>query len=69
VHYRRTIIGSREKCNELVPSGYPVTIDKELKFKDHNIIEGSFMSPFNHFCADLIPDEVKTAKLRPLLAF
>ncbi len=62
MHYRRTIVGSRDKCNDLVPSGYPVTIDKELKFKDHSIIEGSFLSPFNQFCDDLIPTEVKTAK-------
>lgn len=67
VHYRRTVIGNRESCNQIVPKGYPITIDKELKFKNHNIIEGSFTSPFDRFCPDLMPKEVKTSKFQLIL--
>lgn len=67
VHYRRTVIGNREKCNELVPKDYPIKIEKELKFKDYNIIEGNLLSPFNEFCPDLMPDAIKTAKFQLIL--
>lgn len=67
IHYRRSVIGNRDKCNEVVGTNYPITIEKEMKFKDHNIIEGSLITPFYQFCADLIPEEVKTAKFQLVL--
>jgi hypothetical protein len=45
-----------------VPEDYDVTIEKEYKFKDHSIIEASFITPFAHHMPEAMPDEVKRCK-------
>lgn len=67
VEYRRKCVSKRDECLQLVSDDYPVEIEKEYKFKDHTIYDGSFLSPFAHKLADFIPKEVQRAKFQIII--
>jgi hypothetical protein len=67
VEYRRQWVGKRENCLKLIPKEYPVQLDKELDFKTHHIVEGSFLTPFVHHIPELFPEETKRAKFQFLI--
>ncbi|KAK7496534.1 hypothetical protein BaRGS_00012186 [Batillaria attramentaria] len=59
----RKIISNRELCRHLVPSDYPVHIEKEYPDGDCRILEGHLISPLTHHLPGIVPKEVEKARL------
>ncbi|XP_074649634.1 protein ABHD18-like isoform X2 [Tubulanus polymorphus] len=57
----------RDKCRHLVPSDYPIHIDKEDVQGGCRILEGHFESPFNRVLPGIMPKEVQTAWFQMVL--
>ncbi|CAH0562177.1 unnamed protein product [Brassicogethes aeneus] len=63
----RKIISNREKCYQLVPKYFPITILNEQKRSDCRIIEGKFRSPFALHLPNLVSLEVQDAYFQMVL--
>uniref|UniRef100_A0A1B6DJY7 Protein ABHD18 n=2 Tax=Clastoptera arizonana TaxID=38151 RepID=A0A1B6DJY7_9HEMI len=63
----RKVVSNRDKCFDLIPKNYPVTIDKEEEGSDFRIIEGHFFSPLVHYLPDLVPPESHNAYFQMIL--
>lgn len=63
----RKVIRCRETCFPLVPSNYPIHIDKEDVQTDCRILEGHFMSPFPQYLPGVVPKESETAYFQMVL--
>ncbi|XP_064637354.1 protein ABHD18-like [Lineus longissimus] len=62
----QSIMTNRDKCKHVVPSDYPIHIDKEELSGDCRLIEGHFLSPFEKMLPGIMPKEVKTARFQML---
>uniref|UniRef100_A0A1Y1KBS9 Uncharacterized protein n=1 Tax=Photinus pyralis TaxID=7054 RepID=A0A1Y1KBS9_PHOPY len=60
----RKEISNRNKCVDLIPKDYPVTILNEQSFEDYQLIEGTFHSPLAHFLPDVVIPEVRPARFQ-----
>ncbi|KAF5906439.1 protein ABHD18 isoform X1, partial [Clarias magur] len=58
----RKLIGDREKCKNLVPRDYPVSIDKVEDHSDCRIHSGHFISPLEHLVPGILPAESVKAR-------
>ncbi|XP_049817642.1 protein ABHD18 isoform X2 [Aethina tumida] len=63
----RKIISNRDKCYQLVPKYYPITIINEQKRSDCRIIEGKFRSPFALHLPNIVSPEVHDAYFQMVL--
>lgn len=60
----RKEMSNRNKCVNLIPKDYPVTILNEQSFEDYQLIEGTFHSPLAHFLPDVVVPEVRPARFQ-----
>ncbi|KAL8609188.1 hypothetical protein ACOMHN_062428 [Nucella lapillus] len=63
----RKIMSDREQCRHLVPSSYPIHVDKEYPDGECRIVEGHFKSPFTEHLPGIMPKEVETASFQMIL--
>ncbi|XP_056143206.1 protein ABHD18 [Lampris incognitus] len=60
----RKIIGDRERCKDLVPTDYPVYIDKTEDQCDCKIHDGFLISPLEHLIPGILPPEAVKARFQ-----
>ncbi|XP_015600602.1 protein ABHD18 isoform X5 [Cephus cinctus] len=63
----RKVVANREACYNLIPRDYPITITKDEEWSDCHILEGFFLSPFEHHVPNLMPEETRNAYFQVIL--
>ncbi|XP_015600599.1 protein ABHD18 isoform X2 [Cephus cinctus] len=64
---KRKVVANREACYNLIPRDYPITITKDEEWSDCHILEGFFLSPFEHHVPNLMPEETRNAYFQVIL--
>ncbi|KAG0432737.1 hypothetical protein HPB47_020563 [Ixodes persulcatus] len=53
----KKLMKARDTCSQLVPSDYPVVIDKVEEHTSYRILEGHLISPFVQYLPEVVPKE------------
>lgn len=63
----KKLMKARDTCSQLVPSDYPVLIDKVEEHTSYRILEGHLISPFVQYLPEVVPKESHKAWFQVLL--